>query len=263
MLRTWRVIAATLSTSDQPELPLPEVRVRCLAGADLWTVRWWGRPWKMYSAAYTFWRLATPLDATTRWRYRRALRVVDPQSVMTIRPREVWAANLGAEIPEIQALVVPKALIDDGAEALMAALEQEQLGAFRSLIGRQWTETVDSPDASASSTAIIRARRYIEENFTRRLSLDDIARAAGRSRYHLARIFADKVGVSIWEYVQLTRLDRALALLREGMRPAEVACAAAFSDQAHLTRTLRETYGITPARYARAFETARLTSGAA
>ncbi|MGY1840981.1 MULTISPECIES: helix-turn-helix domain-containing protein [unclassified Modestobacter] len=52
-------------------------------------------------------------------------------------------------------------------------------------------------------------------------------------------------------YLTGRRVDRARRLLLAGVPPAEVATAAGFYDQAHLTRHFRRMLGTTPAAYVR------------
>jgi len=47
------------------------------------------------------------------------------------------------------------------------------------------------------------------------------------------------------------RVDRARRLLLDGAPAAEVAAAAGFTDQAHLTRHFKRYLGTTPSRYSK------------
>ncbi len=94
------------------------------------------------------------------------------------------------------------------------------------------------------------ARAYLEEHATERVSLTELARHAGLSRFWLAHRFTEQVGVPPHLYQTRLRITIAQDLLRQGQRPAEVAAATGFSDQAHLTRTFIAVVGTTPARFA-------------
>jgi AraC-like DNA-binding protein len=125
------------------------------------------------------------------------------------------------------------------------------LGALQSLVFSQSGATRGQIDARWCDGAVRRARRFIEEHSSEALSLDAVATCAGRSKFHLERTFAARLGIPIWEYVRLVRVERALELLRDGGRPADVCRATGFADQAHLTRSFRALIGITPGAFAR------------
>jgi AraC-like DNA-binding protein len=69
---------------------------------------------------------------------------------------------------------------------------------------------------------------------------------------HLIRSFTTTFGIAPHAYLTGRRIDLARRLLLAGRRPAEVATAAGFYDQPHLTRQFRRYLGVTPAAYARA-----------
>lgn len=79
------------------------------------------------------------------------------------------------------------------------------------------------------------------------LSVSAIAAEVGVHRVHLARMFRDHYGLSVTEYAQRVRLERARHLLTRGRAPlAEVAALAGFSDQSHMTRAVRSAFHTTP-----------------
>jgi AraC-like DNA-binding protein len=82
-------------------------------------------------------------------------------------------------------------------------------------------------------------------------SLAEAAAALDRSVPHLVRSFTRRYGLSPHAYVIGRRIDAARRLLLQGARPAEVAAAVGFYDQAHLTRQFKRHTSTTPARYAR------------
>lgn len=72
-----------------------------------------------------------------------------------------------------------------------------------------------------------------------------------RSVPHLVRSFTRQFGVSPHAYVIGRRIDAARRELLRGARPADVATAVGFCDQAHLTRHFKRHTSMTPARFAR------------
>jgi AraC-like DNA-binding protein len=81
------------------------------------------------------------------------------------------------------------------------------------------------------------------------LTADDLAAAAGCSRYAAYRAFRHAYGLAPSDYQRQLRVQTARRLLSAGASPAQVAADAGFADQAHLTRWFRRYYGVTPGAY--------------
>src|SRR5207247_1750577 len=81
------------------------------------------------------------------------------------------------------------------------------------------------------------------------LTADDLAAAAGCSRYAAYRAFSQAYGLAPSDYQRQLRVRTARRLLSAGVEPARAAAAAGFADQAHLTRWFRRYYGVTPGAY--------------
>ena len=108
------------------------------------------------------------------------------------------------------------------------------------------------PLPDTGPAALRRALAFIEEQPNIRISLDDLAAAAGLSRFHFSRLFRKHIGVSPAAYVERSRLERAKEMIRLGQLPlVDVAYAMGFADQSHFTRRFRQHEGCTPSDYAR------------
>ena len=81
------------------------------------------------------------------------------------------------------------------------------------------------------------------------VTADDLAAAAGCSRFAAYRAFRSAFGLPPSDYQRQLRLRAARTLLAAGTPAAEAAAAVGFADQAHLTRWFRRYYGITPGEY--------------
>jgi AraC-like DNA-binding protein len=97
-----------------------------------------------------------------------------------------------------------------------------------------------------------RVRALLDEAYAEQVSAADLEDAAGCSRYVLFRAFQAMFGLAPSEYQRQVRLRRARRLLACGGRPADVATAVGFADQAHLTRWFVRSFGMTPGAYVRA-----------
>jgi AraC-like DNA-binding protein len=114
--------------------------------------------------------------------------------------------------------------------------------------------------AGREHAAVRRARDLIGAHALGKLSLDVVAAAAGRSKFHLLRLFKAETGLTPWQYQTQLRVDAARAMLARGEPPGQVAAACGFVDQSHLTRRFRALTGITPASYAARHRPARVTA---
>lgn len=72
------------------------------------------------------------------------------------------------------------------------------------------------------------------------------AQAAGLSPSRLRALAMAELGVSLSDWLVWRKLDRACAALTRGARLADAAARGGFADQAHLTRTMRRVFGVTP-----------------
>jgi transcriptional regulator GlxA family with amidase domain len=104
--------------------------------------------------------------------------------------------------------------------------------------------------------AVRRAATYLRDNIAVNVSLDELARTVGSSKFHLVRQFRAVAGVPPHTYQIGLRVLLARRLLEQGIGAAEVAARTGFTDQSHLHRHFRSRLGITPGRYAGAFREA-------
>jgi AraC-like DNA-binding protein len=97
--------------------------------------------------------------------------------------------------------------------------------------------------------SVKQAREYIEARYTDDVSLEQLARVANLSPFHLVRVFRDQVGLPPHTYLTQVRVGRAKALLSQGRAIAQVALEVGFADQSHLTRRFKGITGLTPGQY--------------
>lgn len=89
---------------------------------------------------------------------------------------------------------------------------------------------------------------YIDGNLSADLSLHSLARIAGMSQYHFARLFKKRFGAPPHAYVQRRRVERARQLVvHSDMELKEVVGATGFCDQSHMTKSFKRVFDMTPA----------------
>lgn len=100
------------------------------------------------------------------------------------------------------------------------------------------------PDRDPGLARLVRSRLDADQP-----TLDALARELGTHPSHLVRVFRREYGLPPHRYLVGRRVDRARRLLLEGLPIADVAAAAGFHDQSHLTRHFRALLGTTPGAF--------------
>ncbi len=103
--------------------------------------------------------------------------------------------------------------------------------------------------SSCHRAAVRQAKEIMTADLEKKLTLEEIAQAAGLSRYHFLRVFKQATGLPPHMYRTLKRLEFAKTRLLQGCPAAEVALETGFVDQSHLTRKFRQLLGVTPGQY--------------
>ncbi|TNC23130.1 AraC family transcriptional regulator [Amycolatopsis alkalitolerans] len=119
--------------------------------------------------------------------------------------------------------------------------------------------TLDRPESTrADRTLVARARAAIHADHPASRGLLPLAEMLAVSPYRLSRAFPQQLGVSLTRYRNRVRVGRALDRLEGGEADlAGLAADLGFADQAHLTRTVREHCGHTPAALRRLLSACR------
>lgn len=103
----------------------------------------------------------------------------------------------------------------------------------------------------ASNPVVRQLEDYLHAHLTEPVSLAALAALAGVSTFHVVRLFQQATGLPPHAYLTQLRVRRARELLAVSLPIAEVAMAAGFYDQAHLTRHFKRIVGVPPGHFAR------------
>jgi AraC family transcriptional regulator len=96
---------------------------------------------------------------------------------------------------------------------------------------------------------LLRVIAYKERHLAEPLTLDQLAKEAGVSRYHFCRVFKKAIGMTPMNYLTIMRVERAKALLRKNSPVATVAHKAGFNDLSNFNRIFKKVAGLTPTAY--------------
>jgi AraC-like DNA-binding protein/ligand-binding sensor protein len=100
------------------------------------------------------------------------------------------------------------------------------------------------------SSALRKAERFIWDNYTRKISLQEIASASGLSAPYFSTIFKDEMGENLSNYLNRLRIEKAIAMLGEnGIPISEIASACGFEDQSWFSKIFKAHTGLSPGKY--------------
>jgi two-component system response regulator YesN len=101
-----------------------------------------------------------------------------------------------------------------------------------------------------SGNIIKTAKDFIDANYHKDLSLDDVSRVVNISPYYFSKIFKEESGLNFIEYLTDIRIDRAKKLLENsGMSVKEICAACGYSDPNYFSRSFKKKVGVTPTEY--------------
>lgn len=88
---------------------------------------------------------------------------------------------------------------------------------------------------------------FIESHFATEITLDDVARSGGVSRFHMTRAFGIATGRSVMRYTRGRRLSEAARSLSNGAPDIlAVALEAGYGSHEAFTRAFRDQFGVAP-----------------
>ena len=94
---------------------------------------------------------------------------------------------------------------------------------------------------------VAKVKSYLENNYSHPLTLEDIARHANVSAFHLCHIFSDENDFTIFEHLTRLRMDKAHSLLEEGkLTVSETAYAVGFNNSNYFSKVFHRFFGFPP-----------------
>ncbi|NNF76640.1 MAG: helix-turn-helix domain-containing protein [Rhizobiales bacterium] len=100
---------------------------------------------------------------------------------------------------------------------------------------------------------LVRLAETVAENPTGNWNLENLAAEANMSNRTLSRKFSSSLGISPVQFVELTRLETARALLSEGVPKKQVAAQSGFGDLQRMRRSFQRHLGVSASEYLQRF----------
>lgn len=100
------------------------------------------------------------------------------------------------------------------------------------------------------SDVVYKVMEYVRRNFSRKISLDDIAGEVYLSRSYLSSLFKEETGQSLFAYINHVRIEKSKQMLLDDTASlADVANLCGFEDQSYFTKVFKKAVGISPKKY--------------
>lgn len=115
---------------------------------------------------------------------------------------------------------------------------------------------VQSSDSSfPHSRRINRIVQFVEKNYNRKISLEDVGELVGMSASSVSRFFKKRTRHNFWDYLNGFRIDRAAQMMIETEHTiSEISYACGFNNISNFNRVFRERIGTTPSDYRNKFK---------
>lgn len=118
----------------------------------------------------------------------------------------------------------------------------------------EYTEQAVQTKNTGQSAEIKAICEFLEMHYMENITLDDLCKLTGLSKYYMIRSFTKQKGISPYSYLETIRIDKAKKLLEEGVLPIDVALQTGFTDQSHFSNFFKKFIGLTPKQYMNIFK---------
>ena len=99
-------------------------------------------------------------------------------------------------------------------------------------------------------SVIGKAKEYINQKFSKEISLEEVAKYVDISSYYFSKLFKEEEGMNFIDYVTELRIGKAKQMLTEGnVSIKEVCIEAGYTDPNYFSRIFKKVVGCTPTEY--------------
>lgn len=97
---------------------------------------------------------------------------------------------------------------------------------------------------------VTKAQLYIEQNYSKDIVLDEVAKELQISPYYLSKLFKKKIEKTFIEYLTSVRIEKAKELLLNSTKSMKEICIeVGYSDANYFSRTFKKNVGVSPTEY--------------
>ncbi len=112
--------------------------------------------------------------------------------------------------------------------------------------------SVSNKHEEQSMSVVNKAKQYIDENYMKELTLDDVSRVVNISSYYFSKVFKEETGENFIDYLTRLRIEAAKSLLKTTDKSMkEISAEVGYSDPNYFSRNFKKYTGKTPTDYAK------------
>lgn len=135
-------------------------------------------------------------------------------------------------------------------EELLVLEEFSDLRNCTGMLLKSLMNHISSYKRSKNIDLVEKVKKYIESNYMRDLSLDELAQYVSMSSFYLSRVFAKVENINLKEYLIKVRMEKAKSLLREGKKSIkQISMEVGYIDQNYFSKAFKKYTNLSPKEY--------------
>ena len=126
----------------------------------------------------------------------------------------------------------------------------EELSYWLSTIMVRFSDLVFTLRSIKHTDAIYKAIHYISNNYTEKISLEDVANEIFLSSAYFSKIFREQTGSNFTQYLNNLRIEKSKSLLRNSrISLVDIAGMVGYEDQSYFSKVFKKVTGNSPGKY--------------
>ena len=151
------------------------------------------------------------------------------------------------QIEELKSLILSICREFEQKQNDYATLVNNYISAILILFSRTYKNIQFSKSEKQNYQKLLHAIRYIDTHYKEDVTLDNLAKKVAYSRCYFSSIFKKCMGMSIWDYISIKRIEEALTLIKPTDKNiTDIALECGFNNPANFNKLFKKYTNVTP-----------------
>ncbi len=188
-------------------------------------------------------------ECTTHWKYIAKFQARFPNA--RVVGNRLFVANEN---------IFTSAGVASGIDLALYMLETKYGSLFASKIAREIVIYMRREAHDPQLSIFLRYRNHLNDrvhvvqewmthHFSKKITTDQLADIANTSSRHLTRVFKEATGITVGQYLEKLRMERAVQLLKEEVKIQTIASSCGLESPNQLRQLFKKHFGVTPSEY--------------